>query len=63
MFKQFFAHMEFTALPIFALWLFIAMFLLVLLRFLVFRTDRDFAQQANAPLVDGTPISSPEVKP
>jgi cytochrome c oxidase cbb3-type subunit IV len=61
MFKQFFAGMEFTALPIFALWLFIAIFLLMALRTFVFKSVRDFEPQSLMPLNDGNAVR--EVKP
>ncbi len=62
MFKQFFAGNEFTALPIFALWLFMGIFVLMGLRTFVFKKRGDFDLQAQLPLSDGTAISSREVK-
>lgn len=61
MFKQFFAGMEFTALPIFALWLFIGMFVLMALRTFVFKSVRDFEPDSQLPLNDGNELR--EVKP
>ena len=62
MFKEFFAGMEFTALPIFGLGLFIAMFVLVVLRTFAFKTKGDFTPQSELPLSDGKEIASREVK-
>lgn len=56
MFKQFFAGMEWTALPIFALWLFMSMFTLMVLRTFVFKTKGDFAPHSQLPLFDGKEI-------
>ena len=56
MFKEFFAHMEWASLPIFALGLFIAMFVLVVLRTFVFKTRGDFDPQSALPLNDGREI-------
>lgn len=61
MFKQYFAGFEFTALPLFALALFITMFVLVLLRTYAFKTRGDFEPQSQMPLSDGKEIASREV--
>ena len=53
MFKQFFAGMEWSSLPIFALCLFMAFFAVVVLRTFVFKTPRDFEEQSALPLSDG----------
>ncbi len=57
MFKQFFAGMEFTALPIFALLLFMTFFALVVLRTFAFKTKGDFQPHSELPLSDGKEIS------
>jgi hypothetical protein len=62
MFKEFFAGMEFTALPVFGLGLFVAMFVMVVLRTFVFKTKADFTPQSELPLTDGKEIASREVK-
>ena len=62
MFKEFFAGMESTALPIFGLGLFVAMFVLVVLRTFAFKTKGDFTPQSELPLSDGKEIASSEVK-
>jgi len=56
MYKQFFAGMEWTALPIFALGLFMAMFVLMVLRTFAFKTKRDFQAHSELPLSDGKEI-------
>lgn len=56
MFKQFFAGMEFTALPIFALLLFMSFFALVVLRTFAFKTKGDFQPHSELPLSDGKEI-------
>jgi len=61
MFKQFFAGMEFTALPIFALWLFMGIFVLMALRVFVFNSVRDYEPASQLPLNDGN--EPREVKP
>jgi len=63
MFKQFFANMEFTALPLFALWLFIGLFVVAAVRVFLFKTRGDFEAQAAMPLTDGNALSEREVKP
>lgn len=62
MYKQFFAGMEWTELPLFALGLFIAMFVLMVLRTFVYKTKRDFEPAAQLPLFDGKPVTTTEVK-
>ncbi len=62
MFKQYFANMESTAMPLIALWLFLGVFVVVALRVFVFKTTSDFATDAQLPLDDGTAISTREVK-
>lgn len=52
MYKQFFAGMTFTALPLFALALFLVFFALVLVRTFAFRRARDFDAAAAMPLDD-----------
>jgi cytochrome c oxidase cbb3-type subunit IV len=62
MYKTFFANMEFTALPIFALVLFIGMFVLMLARTWLYRKPSDYSTIAAAPLADDQTLSvSPEV--
>ena len=56
MFKEFFAHMEWASLPIFALLLFIAMFVLMVLRTFAFKTKGDFDPHSALPLNDGKEI-------
>lgn len=56
MFKEFFAGMEFTALPIFALLLFMSFFALVVLRTFAFKTQSDFQADSQLPLSDGKEI-------
>ena len=63
MFKEFFAGMEWAAMPIFGLGLFIAMFVLVVLRTFAFKTKGDFTSQSQLPLSDGKEIASREVTP
>ena len=53
MYKQFFAGMEWTWLPIFALGLFIFMFVLMVLRTYAFKTQSDFQPHSELPLFDG----------
>ncbi len=53
MYKQFFAGMEWTALPIFALLLFMVFFALVVLRTFAFKSKRDFEPDSQLPLFDG----------
>lgn len=57
MYKQFFAGMEFTALPLFALGLFLVFFVMVGVRVFVLRARADFDAVAALPLND-----QPEVK-
>jgi cytochrome c oxidase cbb3-type subunit IV len=57
MYKTFFANMEFTALPIFALVLFISMFVLMLARTYFYRKPSDYSAIAAAPLADDQPLS------
>jgi hypothetical protein len=64
MYQQFFAKMEWTALPLFALGLFFAMFVLVLVRTFAWKSRQDFAHQQALPLSDGRAVSiDREVKP
>ena len=56
MFKEFFAGMPFTALPIFALLLFMSFFVLMVLRTFAFKTKGDFQPQSELPLSDGKEI-------
>jgi hypothetical protein len=56
MFKEFFANMECASLPIFALLLFIAMFVLMVLRTFAFKTKHDFEPHSALPLNDGKEI-------
>lgn len=53
MYKQFFAGMEFTALPIFALCLFVVFFTLVVVRTFAIKTKGDFDADSQLPLSDG----------
>jgi hypothetical protein len=65
MYKAFFAGME-TNAPIYAMGLFIAMFLLMLLRTLVYKKKSDFESVAALPLADersSKPGNSDEVQP
>jgi cytochrome c oxidase cbb3-type subunit 4 len=62
MYKQFFAGMEWTSLPLFALWLFLGMFVLMVLRTFLYKTKRDFEPASQMPLFDGKPVSTTEVK-
>lgn len=52
MYKQFFAGMSFTALPLFALALFLVFFALVFVRTFAFRSKHDFDAVASMPLDD-----------
>jgi len=52
MYKQFFANMESTTLPLFALTVFFAAFLLMLARTYLFKRKGDFDTLAALPLVD-----------
>lgn len=61
MYKQYFAGFEFVGLPLFALGLFLFMFVLVVLRTFAFKTRRDFEPQSELPLSDGNEISTREV--
>lgn len=63
MFKQYFAGMEWTGLPLFALGLFIAMFVLMLLRTFAWKSAGDFEPASQLPLSDGKVVSNREVKP
>ncbi len=63
MFKAYFANMEWTALPLFALGLFLTMFVLMLLRTFAFKRVTDYDSAAALPLHDGSEIPSHEVQP
>ena len=52
MFKAFYAGMELSALPLFALGFFLLFFTAVLLHVLIVRRPRDFAAVAALPLDD-----------
>ncbi len=52
MYKQFFAGMTFTALPLFAMALFLIFFALVAVRTFALRSKRDFDAVASLPLQD-----------
>ncbi|MGV3619612.1 MAG: CcoQ/FixQ family Cbb3-type cytochrome c oxidase assembly chaperone [Archangium sp.] len=52
MYKQFFAGMTYTALPLFALALFLVFFAAVFVRTFAFRRARDFDDAAAMPLSD-----------
>jgi hypothetical protein len=56
MFKEYFAGMEWTALPLFGLGLFVAMFVMVVLRTFAFKTKGDFKPHSELPLSDGKEI-------
>lgn len=56
MYKQFFAGFEFVALPLFALGLFLLMFVFVVLRTWALKTKRDFEPQSQLPLSDGNEV-------
>jgi hypothetical protein len=63
-YKDFFTNLEWTALPLFALGLFITMFALMLLRTFGWKTKQDFAPMETMPLSDGRPVNnSREVTP
>ena len=57
MYKEYFAGMEWAALPLFGLGLFMAMFVMVVLRTFAFKTKADFKPQSELPLFDGKEIS------
>ncbi|MFZ5445511.1 MAG: cbb3-type cytochrome c oxidase subunit 3 [Myxococcota bacterium] len=63
MFKQHFSNLESIELPLFGLWLFIGIFLLVLVRTFVLKPRGDFDAAAQLPLNDGTPLPRTEAKP
>lgn len=65
MYKEHFANMEWTALPIIALVMFLAMFVLMLLRTFAYKTKQDFEPVAQLPLNDGMPVTQTqnEVQP
>ncbi|MEW6433847.1 MAG: CcoQ/FixQ family Cbb3-type cytochrome c oxidase assembly chaperone [Myxococcota bacterium] len=56
MYRQFFANMEWTALPLFALGLFLVMFTLMLLRTFAWKSKSDFSPVAQLPLSDGRDV-------
>lgn len=57
MYKQFFAHMELTALPMFAMALFIGIFGLMLVRLFFWKTRGDYSASEALPLSDGQLVS------
>jgi hypothetical protein len=59
MYKQFFANMESTTLPLFAFFVFVTAFLLMLARTFLFKRKGDFDPLAALPLRD----ESKEAKP
>ena len=64
MYKAFFANLEWTALPLFALGLFLVMFVLMLVRTFAWKTRQAFAPIETLPLSDGRPVNnSREVTP
>lgn len=56
MFKEFFAGMDFVALPIFAMALFITFFLLAAIRTWFFQPKGELDERARQPLFDGEEI-------
>ena len=56
MFQQFFAEMEWTALPLFALGLFMVMFVAVLVRTFALKSKGDFEAQRALPLSEGKEV-------
>jgi hypothetical protein len=52
MYKQYFAGMEFTALPLFALFFFLVLFLAVGVRLFLVKRPKDFDRDASMPLSD-----------
>lgn len=62
MYKQFFAGMNFVALPLVALAIFLGLFLLVVLRALFIQSRRDIDARALLPLQDDSAVSVNEVK-
>lgn len=52
MYKQFFAGMEWTVLPLFALLFFLVLFLAVGVRLFFVKRPRDFEHDENLPLTD-----------
>ena len=57
MYKEHFAGMQWAALPLFGLALFMVMFVVVVLRTFAFKTRADFRPQSELPLSDGKEIS------
>lgn len=58
MYKQFFAGMEFTALPLFAMALFLGFFLAVGIRTWFFQSRSELDARAQQPLLDGDEVRS-----
>ncbi len=58
MFRQYFAGMEHTGLALFAMFLFLVLFTLILLRLFALRSRRDYDGVALLPLDDSPPRPS-----
>ncbi len=63
MYQQYFAGMAWQWLPLLALFLFLTMFVLMLVRTFVVKRKTDFDAVAALPLSDGDVTHSSEVKP
>lgn len=55
MFRQYFAGMEYTGLALFAMFLFLVLFALILLRLFALRSRHDYDAVALLPLDDSKP--------
>lgn len=62
MYKQFFAGMDLVALPLFALAIFLSLFVLLVLRTLFIQSRREIDSRALLPLQDDSAVSVNEVK-
>ena len=62
-YKEFYAGMEWAALPIVALLFFLVAFALILLRTFAAQREHDFDAVAALPLADGTTPNPREVQP
>jgi len=58
MYREFFAGMEWTGLALFAMVLFLALFVLMLLRVFVFHSRRDYDSAALLPFDESSPRSA-----
>jgi cytochrome c oxidase cbb3-type subunit 4 len=59
MFRQFFAGMEWSFLPLFAMGVFLTVFTLVVVRVFVLQKRSEFDALAALPLDDGTQVNLP----